>query len=44
MNVLKSKKLATLAVIVVLGIVDHIAGTDLLSAAWSSLRPTLAAP
>ncbi|MGY0715334.1 hypothetical protein [Azospirillum argentinense] len=44
MNVLKSKKLVTLGVIVVLGIVDQIAGTDLLSAAWSSLWPTLAAP
>ncbi|WP_257722225.1 hypothetical protein [Azospirillum argentinense] len=44
MNVLKSKKLAALAVIVVLGIVDQFAGTDFLSAAWSSLWPTLAAP
>ncbi|MGY0794276.1 hypothetical protein ACW7BJ_33430 [Azospirillum argentinense] len=42
MNILKSKKLAALAVIVVLGIVDQIAGTDLLSAAWFSLKPMLA--
>ncbi|CAO3372914.1 hypothetical protein [Azospirillum argentinense] len=43
MNVLKSKKLAALAAIVVLGIVDQIAGTDLLSVVWLSLWPALTA-
>lgn len=44
MGALKSKKLLLVGVLVVLGIVDHFAGTDLLSVAWSSLKPTLAVP
>ena len=41
MTVLKSKKLAALVACVVLGIVDHFAGTDLLPALLAQVGPML---